>query len=82
MIQVYLLYALSANHFQLLVLRYRLQDLILRLSQPHCYLHIDSWAPDLQSGLHLIPVATFLRRSLIPLTRQACQLDLVDGRNL
>ena len=33
MIKVYLLYALDAKHFQLLVLLYRLEDLILRLYQ-------------------------------------------------
>ena len=82
MIQVYLLNALDSKHFQLLVLLYRLEDLIFRLSQSNRFPHIDSWAPDSQSGLHLMPVATFLRRSLIPLTRQACQLDLVDGKNL
>ena len=82
MIQVYLLCALGAKHFQLLVLRYCLEDLILRLSQSNQFPHIDSWATDLQSGLHLMPVATFLRRSLIPLTRQECQLDLVASRNL
>ena len=43
MIKVYLLCALDAKHFQLLVLRYRLEDLILRLSQSNRFPHIDSW---------------------------------------
>ncbi len=81
-IQVYLLCALDAKHFQLFVLRYRLEDLILRLSQSNRFPHIDSWDANFQSGLHLMPVATFLLRFLIRLIRQARQLDLMAFRNL
>jgi len=81
MIQVYLLFAILAKHFQLLVLLYRLEDLILRLSQSNRFPHIDSWYANLQSGHHLMLMATFLPLPLISVALQHCQLHLAGRRD-
>jgi hypothetical protein len=81
MIQVYLLCALDAKHFQLFVLRYRLEESILRLSQSNRFPHIDSWDANLQSGLHLSTIATFLRLPLISVALQHRQLHLAGRRD-
>ena len=80
-IQVYLLCALDAKHFQLFVLRYRLEESILRLSQSNRFPHIDSWDANLHSGLHLSTMATFLRLPLISVALQHRQLHLAGRRD-